>query len=179
MLVNSLSGLYILVLLHYCSGSGTTCIRHPLCTRKIDEGWFVISSFFVLVRLVAQRWDIISVFFWPPSLNAFDSNFIVLISWLSSFGLQWSVVVTLSFTGRCCWLRYTCSWISFGRLNIKLLLLFATAWSLDHNMLLLKNWLMPTRTLNVFSQGLPKLRVWSPGCSEMRKIFHFFTGKKY
>lgn len=80
----------IFVLLHHCRGTVTQYIRHPLYTRKINEEWFVVSSFFVLIRCVAQRWDTICVFFCLPSLNASDSFFIVLTSLLGSFGLQCS-----------------------------------------------------------------------------------------
>lgn len=98
----------ILILFHHCRGSATKYIRHPLCTRKINEEWFVMSSFFVLIWCVAQRWDMIYVFYCLPSLYASDSFFNVLTSLLGFFGLQCSVIKTLSFTGQCCWLPYSC-----------------------------------------------------------------------
>lgn len=132
---------------------------------------------------MAQRWDIICVFFSFPSLNASDSTFILLIPLLCSFGLQCSVIMTLSFTGQWCWLYYTWPELQLNQFwGTQYKVTAATGHSLFFGtwiwLLLLKNWLIPTRTLNVFSQGLPKSRIWSPGCNDIKhKSFSFSLEK--
>lgn len=161
----------------------TKYIRHPLCIRKIDKEWFIRSSFFVLMRHMAQRWDIGCVFFCLPSLNASDSSFIALISSSCSFGLQCSVIRTLSFTGVLL-TALPLAWTAAESVLRDPIKSYCCYWSqlvlwYKNMLLLLKNWLIPTRTLSVFSQGLPKSRVWRPGCNEIRyKSFAFSLEKK-